>query len=242
MPCRMYSAIGTFVFLLSALSFSFCSSVMYTVVEIFFRDMEITIRSHTPIVNGKLAPMTRPTLLLLFALVISGCAPAGKSGGTSPGKSGGSARGSARAVKTVVPGEAREDRNRDGKPDVWIAKSAGGTSTQTIDLDYDGDVDLTREYDADGKVRVEARDLDYDGRIDFVTRFEKGLPVLQETGFGFDGAFHQKTFFEAGRRVREEVDIDQDGKVDEWRWFEDEKLVRVGEDKDRDGQPETFRR
>ncbi len=235
MPCRMYSAIGTFVFLLSALSFSFCSSVMYTVVEIFFRDMEITIRSHTPIVNGKLGQMTRSSLLLLFALAISaGCAPAGKSGGTS--------RTGPGATKVVVPGEAREDRNRDGKPDVWIAKSAGGTSTQSIDLDYDGDVDLTREYDADGKLRIENRDLDYDGRIDFVTRFEKGVTVLQETGFGFDGKFHQKTFFEAGRRVREEVDIDQDGKVDEWRWFEDEKLVRVGEDKDRDGQPETFRR
>lgn len=232
MPCRMYSAIGTFVFLLSALSFSFCSSVMYTVVEIFFRDMEITIRSHTPIVNGKLGQMTRPTRLLLFALVISGCAPAKPKGMTS----------GPRATKPAIAGEAREDRNRDGKPDVWIAKSAGGTSTQTIDLDYDGDVDLTRAYDADGKVRVEERDLDYDGRIDFVTRYEKGLPVLQETGFGFDGTFHQKTFFEAGRRVREEVDIDQDGKVDEWRWFEDEKLVRVGEDKDRDGQPETFRR
>lgn len=234
MPCRMYSAMGTFVFLLRALSFSFCSSVMYTVVEIFFRDMEITIRSHTPIVNGKLAQMTRSSLLLLFALAISGCAPAGKSGGTSrPGPGAG---------KPVVPGEAREDRNRDGKPDVWIAKSAGGTSTQTIDLDYDGDVDVTREYDAEGTLRREDRDLDYDGRIDFVTRYEKGLPVLQETGFGFDGTFHQKTFFEAGRRVREEVDIDQDGKVDEWRWFEDEKLVRLGEDKDRDGQPETFRR
>ena len=37
MPWRMYSATGTFVFSCSSLSSSFCSGVMYTVVEIFFR-------------------------------------------------------------------------------------------------------------------------------------------------------------------------------------------------------------
>ena len=38
-PWRMYSATGTFVFWCRSLSCSFCSAVMYTVVEILFRAM-----------------------------------------------------------------------------------------------------------------------------------------------------------------------------------------------------------
>src|SRR5215217_1047861 len=41
MPCRTYSATGTFVRWCSALSCVSCSGVMYTVVEIFLRDMRL---------------------------------------------------------------------------------------------------------------------------------------------------------------------------------------------------------
>lgn len=137
-----------------------------------------------------------------------------------------------------------EDRNHDGKPDKWTECSlAGGLKRcEKLDLDYDGKVDVLREYDDAGLLTVERRDLDYDGRIDDERTFTDGVITEERSGFGFDGKWHHWTFFENGKKVREEVDINQDGRVDEWRYFENDKLVRIGTDSDGDGLPDSFRR
>ena len=137
-----------------------------------------------------------------------------------------------------------EDRNHDGKPDKWTECSlAGGLKRcEKLDLDYDGKVDVLREYDDQGNLALERRDLDYDGRIDDERIFKAGVLVEEHVGFGFDGKFHRTVFYENGKKVREEIDTNQDGKIDEWRYFENDKLVRIGTDLDHDGIPETFRR
>src|SRR5688500_1386933 len=57
MPCRMYSATGTLVRWCSALSVRSCSGVMYTVVEIFLRDMRLAAYDPTwPYASGQTEP------------------------------------------------------------------------------------------------------------------------------------------------------------------------------------------
>ena len=169
--------------------------------------------------------MSRVLALALLALTLSACPKTARRPDAPPKPEAG----------------VREDRNRDGRSDVWFEKADAGIRKK-IDLDYDGRVDLIQLVDDDGRALREERDLDYDGRVDHVVVFEAGLPTVEETGFGFDGRFHHRIYFESGKRVREEIDVDQDGRIDEWRYFENEKLVRVGEDLDHDGKPETFRR
>lgn len=161
--------------------------------------------------------------------VVAGAGPAATAAGTpSPGMS----------VET-------EDRNRDGKPDKWTecAIAGGLKRCEKLDLDFDGKVDVVRQYDERGAIASEKRDLDYDGRIDDERIFNAGVLTEERSGFGFDGKFHHRVFYENGKKTREEIDLDQDGRVDEWRYFDDDgRLVRVGMDTDHDGQPDQFKR
>src|SRR3954454_3958748 len=74
------------------------------------------------------------------------------------------------------------DLNGDKKPDVWTytvpGKSADGKDIEKLvrkelDINWDGRVDIARNYDDHEQVEREALDLDFDGKVDQVNYYEK---------------------------------------------------------------------
>src|SRR5882757_145984 len=167
-PWRMYSATGTRVFSCKALRRSFCSGVMYTVVDIFFRAMArrcMTIyrTSTTPIylmwgpfphiltaMFAYRASCHRLCLVVVAtAAAALGCAGKTDNAVAGPGTEGGMAidqtRCDPRGKQVVVT-----DTNQDKKPDVtklYETREVLGQKTQVlackqVDLNYDGRVDI----------------------------------------------------------------------------------------------------
>src|SRR4051812_32679480 len=65
-----------------------------------------------------------------------------------------------------------EDRNRDGRADVWRSYDREGrVSKVAVDTDFDGRSDVQEFYERGVLVRREA-DRDHDDRLDFVQEFD----------------------------------------------------------------------
>lgn len=144
----------------------------------------------------------------------------------------------------------RFDLNGDGKPDIWKVwirpnnpNEAPGRSRllarKDVDMNFDGEVDLTTHYDRDGDILKEEMNLDYDGGIDAVDYYRNGDLYLREMALGADGRPRLWKYYEAGQLTRKERDTDGDGRAELWEYFEAGRLVRVERDVDRDGRPDT---
>jgi antitoxin component YwqK of YwqJK toxin-antitoxin module len=136
------------------------------------------------------------------------------------------------------------DIDNDKRPDVWTytakAKNAEGKDVERItrkelDLNRDGRIDVSRQYDEREQVQREALDLDFDGKVDQVNHYEKGIIVSKERDLTSAGKPSLWLYYERGKLVRKERDINQDGKIDYWEYWEGEQVDRVGEDLDGDG-------
>jgi len=68
--------------------------------------------------------------------------------------------------KKIIRGE--EDKNRDGKTDIWYFYSNGILTTVEEDTNLDGKPDLWESYDETQAVVKREKDLDFDGTPDFV--------------------------------------------------------------------------
>ena len=85
-----------------------------------------------------------------------------------------------------------EDRNRDGRPDVW------------------------RTYDRRGQLTTVAFDTNFDGRSDVLEYYDQGALVRRETDRNFDGRVDLIESFDrvTHERVRAIADVDYDGRAD----------------------------
>jgi hypothetical protein len=102
------------------------------------------------------------------------------------------------ASTTAVPTWSRggsvrtEDRNGDGRPDVWRIYDRQGRLTEiALDTNYDGRSDVCEYYDQGVLVRRES-DRNFDGRVDLIE--------------SFDRTTHE--------RVRAVADVDYDGRAE----------------------------
>lgn len=141
------------------------------------------------------------------------------------------------------------DLNHDKKPDVWSftvpAKSEDGKDydrlvRKELDINWDGKVDIRREYGEKEQVQRESLDLDFDGRIDQVNFYEKGGIVRKERDLDYNQKPDLWIFYEKGKIVRKERDTNSDGKVDYWEYWEKDQVDRVGEDLDGDGNVDKW--
>jgi hypothetical protein len=110
------------------------------------------------------------------------------------------------AVVTVWPTDRQvrtEDRNADGRPDVWRQYDSRGQLTEVdVDSNFDGRPDI-REYYAGGELVRRESDRNFDDQVDLVEEF--------------DAATHEE--------IRSVVDLDYDGSADLLILFRDGRSV-----------------
>lgn len=192
-----------------------------------------------------------PSLLL----VLTGCGGPNRTA-PPPEAPAATARSTARAIGGCGAPQSGEelrttDVNGDGSPEVCkyyreVAdpERPGQTRTllvrQDLDLNWDGKVDITREFSPDGTVSKESWDADFDGRVDEVRTFEEGKIVRSERDQDNDGRFEVVRIYEDGKLERKETDTNGDGKPDRWEYFDGRVVDRVGVDRDFDGKPDSW--
>jgi hypothetical protein len=110
----------------------------------------------------------------------------------------------------------KEDKNNDGKPDMWIYYNDNKKPVKIeSDGNYDGKPDLWISYGEKGQRRTEI-DLNFDGRPDMYS------------------------YYLYGQRVKLEIDIDYDGKLDQVNeYYNNSKLIKM-QKTNKDGKLETI--
>ncbi|MBM4381273.1 MAG: hypothetical protein FJ086_18540 [Deltaproteobacteria bacterium] len=143
------------------------------------------------------------------------------------------------------------DLNRDQQPDVFVYTVAAKTEDgrdfdrlvrKEMDLNWDGKVDVARQYDEEERIQFERLDLDFDGRVDQTNVYEKGTLIRKERDVGYTGRANTWVYFEKGKITRKERDTNNDGKVDYWEYWENDQVDRVGEDTNGDGTVDRWLR
>ncbi|MCA9602359.1 MAG: hypothetical protein KC417_10055, partial [Myxococcales bacterium] len=113
------------------------------------------------------------------------------------------------------------------------------------DVNGDGDKDVVRYYNDEGRPVREEADRNFDGKMDEITVYENGRIVLVELDADHNGIVDSKTFFEGGRPARSEKDTvgrstTTEWKPDRWEYFEHGRMVRMGTDVDGDGRVDRW--
>ena len=177
-------------------------------------------------------------LIAALALVAFGC-------GGSPTKP--DAKSSAPKTASVTTdnrdnASIRYDINGDKMPDVWkYRQRIDGKDVlvrKEFDVNFDGKVDIWRNYHPDGTRDYDQMDMDFDGKVDVTTFYEDDKVVRKEIDLEFDEKPDVIKYFNAGELTRVEGDSDNDGRVDYWEYYKNGKLSRVGTDEDGDGAPD----
>ena len=185
---------------------------------------------------------------LMLAIACASSKDAQKTDGSSKSGDGEQLSESIRQKQTGNEKVTEFDLNGDKKPDVWTytvpAKTPDGKDYERLvrkelDINWDGKVDIARNYDEKEQVEREALDLDFDGKVDQVNYYEKGIIVRKERALT-SGRPSLWLFYEKGKLVRKERDTNGDGKVDYWEYWEGDQVDRVGEDLDGDGNVDKW--
>ena len=191
-------------------------------------------------------PFTR-SLLLASLLCGSGCSLFNKDAVKKDAVPSDSEEAFSSGIRQTRKGDERVteyDLNRDQQPDVFVytvpAKTEDGRDfdrlvRKEMDINWDGKVDIHRQYDEEERIHVERLDLDFDGRVDQTNFYEKGGLVRKERDVGYTGKSNTWIHFEKGKITRKERDTNNDGKVDYWEYWENDQVDRVGEDTNGDG-------
>jgi len=96
-----------------------------------------------------------------------------------------------------------EDRNGDGRPDVWHEYDDKGQPTEVrFDTNFDGRSDVQEYYDRGTLVRRES-DRNFDDRVDLVEEFDRGThdQVRSVVDCDYDGTADLLVLFRDGRPV-----------------------------------------
>jgi hypothetical protein len=197
--------------------------------------------------------MRRLLVALGVMAAVLGCA--GSKSATKPDEKTGTEVGDGsinEKIKRVQKGDettTEYDLNGDKKPDVWVysvkGKNAEGKDAERLvrkelDINWDGRIDIAREYDDREQMARESLDLDFDGKVDQFNYYEKNAIVRKERDLTSSGKISEWVFFEKGKVVRKERDGNGDGKVDYWEYWEGDQVDRVGEDLDGDGNVDKW--
>jgi len=117
-----------------------------------------------------------------------------------------------------VPGKGtgpveEEDRNKDGKTDIWRYFEEGKLTRSEVDRDLNGKADFWAYY-KDGKTERQEIDTNSDGKPDGFAYFEQGVKVRQEIDSNYDGRADGRFYYKMGKLCGRAVDSDFDGKID----------------------------
>lgn len=96
-----------------------------------------------------------------------------------------------------------EDRNGDGRPDVWRTYDRQGRLSEVaIDTNFDGRSDV-HEYYAGGALTIRESDRNFDDRVDLVQRFDSVSHEQERTveDVDYDGTADVLTLFQGGHAV-----------------------------------------
>jgi hypothetical protein len=245
----MYSATGTRVLSCRSFSASFCSGVMYTVVEIFFRAMAETMHDHTPPVNAQEATGQHHLMRSGFAPSLgdmtSNRAPRHLSFFLAAALGGGAAVGC--ASKQQGPAVGAGAIQSGIQVDLTRCDPRGKQVVAT-DTDNDKKTDVTKLYEVrevnGAKVQILACkqvDLNHDDRVDIVYHYDQaGTLSFEEFDLDFDGRYDLWSYYQGGHKVREEMDTNYDRRPDFTKFFEGDKMVRVERDTNNDGKVDQW--
>ena len=134
------------------------------------------------------------------------------------------------------------DVNGDGTPDVFNDYKIRDDNTRilihkTVDLNWDGKVDIETWFSVTGEIEKEAMDGDFDGAKEWVDHYKGSKLVLSEVDTNFDKTFDLFRYYENEQLRRKEHDSNGDGNIDFWQYFDDNgKLSKTGRDLDGDGE------
>jgi hypothetical protein len=136
------------------------------------------------------------------------------------------------------------DLNKDGIPDAYqysqLIEGVLVIFRKEVDVNFDGKVDLIRNFNRRGELVTERLDHDFDGRVDVVNHFEKDVVVKKEYDTNFDGNIDVWRYYNKGAISRKEADLSHNGQVDYWEYYEDGKIDRVGIDRTGDGEVDEW--
>lgn len=104
-----------------------------------------------------------------------------------------------------------------------------------LDLNGDGEVDLVRTFDNEGKLKMDEVDADFDGVFDRILYYRDGQITRREIDVDQDGKFEEVRQYIKGTLFRVERDTNGDGTTDSWMFFKEGVLERAGVDIDGDG-------
>lgn len=108
-----------------------------------------------------------------------------------------------------------------------------------VDVNFDGKVDFTRNYNEAGIVISEEVDLDLDGKPDVINYIDNKHVVKKEMLDG-DRKVKETRFYTEDVIQRVERDATGDGKVDYWEFYEQGVLDRIGKDANADGRADSW--
>jgi hypothetical protein len=96
-----------------------------------------------------------------------------------------------------------DDKNRDGRPDIWrVYDPQGRLSAMAVDTNFDGRSDVHEYYERGSLVRRES-DRDFNDRVDLVQEFDAGTTeaIRSVSDVDFDGVADLLVLFHRGRPV-----------------------------------------
>lgn len=99
-----------------------------------------------------------------------------------------------------------DDKNRDGRPDVWrVYDCQGQLATMAVDTNFDGRSDVHEYYERGALVRRES-DRDFNDRVDLVQEFDAATrqTVRSLSDVDFDGVADLLVLFQGGQPVYSE--------------------------------------
>lgn len=132
----------------------------------------------------------------------------------------------------------RIDANDDGKPEIVRVLKGDQELCRTVDLNFDGRVDRTVFYDAQGKERRTESDFDRDGIVDEISTFKGGVIAEKFRMTTMAGKLDTWEFFENGKLARTERDENGDGVIDQWWEYPSRGCPLIHVDADGDGRPD----
>lgn len=134
----------------------------------------------------------------------------------------------------------RLDANADGIPDLVVVKDGARELCRSVDMNFDGRVDVWVYYDESGQVRRRESDLDRDGQIDDISIYENGQLAARQNATKLGGRIDTWHFYENGVLTQSERDADGDAVIDQWWEYPQAKLECpvVHTDVDGDGRPD----
>ncbi len=148
------------------------------------------------------------------------------------------------------------DTNGDGVTDVRKVYQMVGEGAEVrsvlvcreVDLNHDGNKDMFRFYNEEGRTLREEEDRDFDGRIDVISFFENGEVVRREMDTNGDGQVDMRVFYRDHRPYRAEREMsttehDAEFHADYWEFYDNQgHVTRLGWDYDHDGRADRWDR